>query len=352
MSDPMYCTVEDVKKATDVKATAYADPEILRAIDSASRSVEDLTGGRFFYPTVATRYYRWPSRSQHRASWMLQLYADLLSLTSMTAGDTTIQTTDVFLEPSRTGPPYTRIEIDLSSTAVIQSGDTAQRAVAVTGAWGYCNTSEVATALGEDLTAAETGVDVDAGHLLGTGSTILIGSEYMHVTGRSMLDTGVDIDTGGDLTASRSDQTLACDTSTGIPQVGETILIGSERMLVLDAAGTDLTVQRAYDGSTLATHAAAASIYALRTLTVERGVLGTTAATHSTDDVVYRHVVPPLVRELAIAEVIIRRGGESSGYASTAGDRETSRSISMGEINDLRMRVETAHGIRRWVSAI
>lgn len=350
MTSPLYTTIEEVRQASDVKAAAYATDRVRRVVDSASRSVEDVTN-RVFYPLAATRYYDWPSRQQTGPSWVLDLGADLLSLTTLTSGGSAISTSDVFLEPS-TGPPYRRIETDLSTSASWQAGDTHQRAITVTGVWGYTSDTTTGSTLAEDLDASETGIDVASSASIGTGDTILIGSEYCLVTDRVMLDTGVDIAVGGDLTASRADVSLACDTATGIPVVGETILIGSERMLVVDAAGTTLTVRRAYDGTTLAAHAAAASIYAPRTLTVERGALGTTAATHTTGDTVYRHAVPALVRDLVIAEAIVRLGHEASGYSNQVGGQDTDRRISFAALRDLRREIEEAYRVRRWASGI
>lgn len=351
MTSPLYATIEEVRTATDVKAAAHAADRVKRVIDSASRSVEDLTN-RLFYPLAETRYYDWPSRQQTGPSWVLELAADLLSLTSLTSGGDTISTGDVFLEPSRYGPPWRRIEIDLSTSASWKAGSSHQRAIAVTGVWGYTAGTAAGSTLAEDLDASETGIDVASSASIGTGDTILVGSEYCLVTGRVMLDTGVDIAAGGDLTASRADVSLACDTATGIPAVGETILIGSERMLVVDAAGTTLTVRRAYDGTTLAAHAAAESIYAPRTLTVERGALGTTAATHTTGDTVYRHAVPGPVRDLVVAEAIVRLGHEASGYASQVGGQDTDRRISFAALRDLRREIEETYRVRRWASGI
>jgi hypothetical protein len=353
MANPLYCTFGDVASATDIRAASYDTGRVMRAIDAASRSIENLTGGRHFYPYRATRYYAWPSRSQSGPSWVLRLDECILTLVSLTAGGTSISTDDVFLEPSRTGPPYTRIEIDTSTSAVFAAGDTSQRAIAIDGCWGYTNDVTAASTLAEDLTADETAVDVASSEGIGVGDTVKISSEYMLVTAKQMLDTGVDIATGGGMSAAMSATSLACDTATGIPAVGETVLIGSERMLVVDAAGTTLTVRRAVDGSTLAAHDADASIYAPRTLVVERGALGTAAATHSASDVVSRLVVPALVRDLAVAEAVVELGQESAGYASTMGSAETDRSISMGAVRDLRERVERGYrSYPRWGSAV
>src|SRR5690606_34488219 len=130
---------------------------------------------------------------------------------------------------------------------------------------------------------------------------IKLGTEHMVVTGRSMLDTGQNI--GADLDASNSAVTVAVTDGTAF-SAGETLLIGSERMLIVDVAGNNLIVKRAWDGSVLAAHTSGADIYASRTLTVERGALGTTAATHLDNAAVSRHVVPGAVRALAVAEAL------------------------------------------------
>lgn len=338
-----YASVEDVRAAMDTKTSARDTARIMRALESASRAVDTLCARRF-YPTATTRYFDWPNVQRARP-WRLWLGADeIISITTLTVADETIAAADYFLEPANSGPPYDRIEIDLSSTAAWSSGDTHQRSIAVTGVFGHGAGTEGAGATAEALDASETGVDVTDSSLIGAGDTILVDSEYMLVTGRSMADTGVNIATGGGMTASAADVTLACDTATGIPSVGETVLVGSERMLIVDAAGTSLTVQRAYDGTVLAAHDAAASVWAPRTLTVTRGELGTTAATHDTATAVARHAPPGLVRDLTIAHAIVRLEQESAGYARTVGAGETSRNASLAGLRDLEEQVMAAYG--------
>src|SRR3546814_20587325 len=81
--------------------------------------------------------------------------------------------------------------------------------------------------------------------------------------------------------------------------VGELILIDSERMRIVDITGNNLTVVRAYDGSTLAAPSLGADVYVYRSLTVERGALGTTAATHLDAASVTVWAVPASVKVLA-----------------------------------------------------
>ena len=335
MAAATYCSVRDVKDALDVKATAYSDRRILRAIESSSRSADDLTH-RKFWPQTDTRYFDWPGPGPGRA-WVLWLEQhEVISVTTLSSGGTTITASQYNLEPNGDGPPYDRIELDLSASAAFGGGSTPQRDITLTGVYGYGADTVVAAAAAEALDASETGVDVTDSSLLAAGDAVLVDSEYMTISSTSMLDTGVDIDTGGALTASISDVTLACDTTTGIPQPGEVILIDSERMLVVDLAGATLTVKRAFDGTTLAAHSEAASIYAPRTLNVTRGAWGTTAATHDNACVIHKHTPPALVRDLVIAEAIVRFEQESAGYARTVGGGENARNASLAGLQDLR----------------
>lgn len=298
-----YATREDVQASLDVLETSRHAREIDRALQA---STEDIDGQlqRSFLPITDTRYFPWPDGRRSR-SWRLWLDRDeIISATTVTAGGTTISSSDYFLEPVNDGPPYTSLEIDLSSSSALQSGTTFQRAIAITGVFGHSANTRAAGALAEALDASETGVDVTDSSLVGVGNVINVESERMIVTEKSMIDTGVDIDATDSLTASKADVSLVVDTATGIPLVGETILIDSERMRVVDATGTTLTLIRAIDGTVLATHATGASIYCPRTLTVERGALGTTAATHDTATAATIHVPPGQIRQLCSAEAI------------------------------------------------
>jgi hypothetical protein len=340
---PAYCTREDVKGALDLKESARANAQIDRAIESASRSVEGLLRRKFF-PQVATRYKDFPNYQRSRP-WRLWLDRDeVVSVTTLVAGGTTIAATDYFLEPANSGPPYTRIEIDLASSAAFGSGSTHQRAIAITGVFGYGADEEPAGALAEALDAVETGVDVTDSAAVGVGTIIRVDSERMTVTEKSMLDTGQNLQAS--LTASVADVTVAV-TSGSAFTVGETILIDSERMLVVDIAGNSLTVRRAWDGTVLAAHTApTADIYAPRTLTVTRGALGTAAATHSLAAPVLRHAVPGLVRELCVAEALNTLQQEQSGYARVVGEGDTAIEVRGQGLSQIRSDALAAYGRR------
>ena len=338
-----YCTREDVKSALDVKETARSNAQVDRAIEAASRAVEGFLR-RTFAPVLATRYFDWPNQQYARA-WRLWLEEnELISVTTLTSGGTTVAASDYFLEPVNSGPPYDRLEIDVSSSSAFSSGDTWQRSIVVTGTWGYADNSTTVGTITEGLDGSETGVDVDgaASALVGVGSVLKVDSERMLVTERGTIDTTQNLG-GSGLTAMDNDVTVPVSTGSSFG-VGEVILIDSEKMLVTDIAGNNLTVIRQWDGSVLATHATSADIYAYRTLTVTRGALGTTAATHSTSAPVTRWDTPGPVRELALAEAVNNLMQSRAGYARTAGSGENERESLILGLESLRKSVRRSHG--------
>ncbi|MGW1616377.1 hypothetical protein ACWCQZ_44415 [Streptomyces sp. NPDC002285] len=350
-----YATREDVMRALDVKLTARSSGQIDRALESASRDVEDLCHRKFF-PVQATRYFDWPD-VQYRPSWRLWLDDNqLISVTTLVSGGVTIPATDYFLEPNRSGPPFNRLEIDLDSSAAYGGGDTHQRDIAVTGLWGYRNTETTVGALAEALDASETAVDVSgaASAASGVGSVLRVDSERMLVTGRTMLDTGQNVG-GGGLTAQQNSVTLAVADGTAFA-VDEILLVESERLLIVDIAGNNLTVKRAWDGSVLAAHAVGIDIYAARTLTVQRGALGTTPATHSSATPVTRWDPPGPVRLLTIAEAINTVTMEQAGYSKVLRSGEaggsSERNRDQKGIDRLRKQVYDSHGRKGRVRSV
>ncbi|MGW6502964.1 hypothetical protein [Nonomuraea angiospora] len=347
-----YCTREMVKRALDIKETARTDGQVDRAIEAASDAIDGgATGGnrgagilkRRFFPQVETRTFDWPN-SQRARSWRLWLdQHELVDVTTMTAGGVTIPSGDYFLRPDA-GPPYTHVEINLGSSSAFSSGATHQRAISIAGVWGYGADTAAAATLAEELDGNEAAVDVTDSALIGVGDLVQVDSERMLVTSKSMLDTGVNIDAGDSLTAAASDVSITMSTTTNAPTVDETILIDSERMLVVDVAGSVLTVKRAWDGSVLAAHAGGAGIYAPRTLAVVRGAYGTTAATHSDGGTVARHVVPGLVRDFALGLALVQLLGEQAGYARTAGTGENQREVTGRGLAQLRKDCIAAYG--------
>ena len=297
-----YQTREVVKAAVNLSGSDR-DTLIDRVIEDASREIDNLTN-RFFIPKTEVRYYPWPQRNG-RGYVLFIDDVDLLSVSALTKDGTdvtAIAAADYFLEPVNETRKW-RIEIDLASSAFFANKNTRQRAIAVTGSWGYDNQSAsigtVVSGLGTGTTA--TSMVCSNGAAVGVGDTLLIESEQVEVTDKTTVDSGVN--ESGALTASVTDTTV---TFSGVPttavNVGEVILIDSERMRIRDVTSTTVVVvERAYDGTTLATHANAADIYIYRTLTIVRGVNGTTAATHANATAASRYVVPGDISGLCLA---------------------------------------------------
>lgn len=316
ITTPCYAWREDIKTVLDYKETARANTQIDNALQSASRSIEDICHRRF-YPEIATRYFPWPNYQRARP-WRLWLDEnELISVSALSSGGTTIAASDYFLEPVNSGPPYASIEIDLDSSAAFGGSTTFQRGVTVTGLFAGARLATApAGALAEALDSSETAIDVTDSAAVGIGALIAVDSERMLVTGKSALTTGQTVITTA-LTASAANVAVLV-TSGAALSVGEPITIDSERMLIVDITGNTLTVIRAYDGSVLAAHNTGVTIYAGRTLTVIRGALGTTAAAHDTAAAVVVHAYPAPVRTLCVAETVSILLQEHAGWASGA----------------------------------
>jgi hypothetical protein len=346
-----YTTREAVTGALDIERASYRAAQIDGAIEMASRSVDQLINRHRhgLAPRVATRYFSYPSRNYAPAYRLWLDENELISLSALSAGGTTISSSDYFLEPVNSGPPYTHIEIDLASSAAFQSGSTSQRAIEATGTWGYSDDSAPAGTLAEALDASETAVDVTDSSLIGVGDVILVDSERMIVTDKTTLDTGQNLAT--DMSVSKADQVVDVADGTQL-HVGEVLLLDSEKMLVVAITGNNATVIRAYDGTTLAAHTAPVDVYAYRTLTVERGALGTTASTHSLAATVTKWVPPGPATTLAIAEAITTLEQQASAYGRRVGSDEAERDSSGTEVfagrglSDLRRQTKVALGRR------
>lgn len=346
----MYCTLEDVKGALDVPETSRADQQIVREIQGSSRGIEgDLL--RYFYPSVSTQTFDWPDH-QFAAPWRLWLdERELTSVTQVLAAGVDI-TASVMLRPDGAplrGKPFTHIEIDLSSNAAFNAGSTFQRSISVTGTFGYTAAdTPVGTISAFSDTSGTTGTVSDSSQV-GVGSIIRVDSERMNITAKTMASTGQTLG-NTTLAAQTNANTVQLQSGAAVNQ-GETIQIDSEQMLVTTITGNNATVIRAWDGTTLAQHAGGATIYAPRQVAVQRAVLGTTAATHAANATVNLHLVPPLIRDLCVAETLqtltqARRGytqvikRTTSGGSSTPGDPVEIATA----LDDLRKRARTRYG--------
>ena len=337
-----YTTRESVKRAVRINGSEN-DEAVDRLIEAASRDVDNLTH-RWFIPKTQTRTFRWPG--VYGKGDILWLDADLISVTTLQtkaqdSSPTTVSSSDYFLEPGNFAPPYNRIEIDISSNASFESGDTSQRSISVNGSWGFSNDTvsvgTVTSGLSSDATA--TSMVCSNGSLssgVNVGDTLLIESEQLFVSEKTSAALN-SVLTDGVLTASKSEN-VTVDSGHGI-NAGEVILIDSEEMFVRVSGTTALTVERAFNGSTLAAHTNNTAVHIFRTLTVTRGNNGTTAATHANSTAISAYRAPAPIRQLTTAMAVAGITQESAAYGRAIGAGDAAVDMSGREIGALQMRV-------------
>jgi len=321
--------------AQDIKASAYKARDIDRAIEAGARDVDRLLHRRL-EPWTGSRRFDVPGSYANLA----RIYFGeqlLIAETSVVTGGTTVDAGDYFLYPD-SGPPYWRIEMNQSTLNTWPSNGSDQQTAVITGLWGWTNDELPAGTVAEALDASETSVDISGSEYVGVGSVIRVDDERMIVKGRSWLSTGQT----GSLAAQQNARSLAVSDGTTFSS-GETLILDSERVLIVDITGNTLTVQRAVDGSVLAAHTTA-TIYASRTLTVQRGALGTTAATHLTAAPIYVWQPPALAAELNTAYAVNTLLQRQSGYARTVGEGENARESSGRGIRALEQAAKSAYG--------
>lgn len=344
VTEPCSVTREAVKKALDVKMTARSDDDVDRAIQAASRAVEGQLHRRF-YPIDATHFWDWPNY-QYRSPWTLdfdkwELAAVPTADDAVTTGGQPIPLAECFFEPVNEGPPFTYLELNRSTTAAFGVGPTPQRDIAITGTFGYDVVATPAGTLSAALTdTTGTLVSVANGAAAGVGDVILVDGERMLLSDKAAVASG-QIQQGS-LAASGADQVIGVSSGAGF-FVGEVLILDAESVLVTGTAPASVTVKRAWDGTTLATHSAAV-IYAFRSWTVTRGAFGTSTATHLISAPITRYVVPSLVQQYALAEAENNLLQGLSGYARTVGSADNTRPVSGQALADIRAQAYAAHG--------
>lgn len=339
---PTYCTREEVRAAVDIPWAVRANLRIDRAIQDAAQRVEGQLH-RVFYNTDMTCYWDWPN-FQYAYPW--RLWFDQWEFaaipTSVTSGGESIPLSACNFEPVNSGPPYTYVELRRDQSYSFGNGPTPQRDVAITGTRGYWTRTAPAGQLAAAVTdTTGTTVTVTNSAAAGVGDNILIDSERLLLTDKRMVATGQTQLTGL-TTAKNNDQTLGIANGAAV-NVGETLLLDSERVLVTDIAGNSVTVERAYDGTTLAAHTSAA-VYAPRQWIVTRGAQGSTAATHSNGAAVLLAVVPSLVKDYSLAEALVQLKNEPGAFTISQGTDAARQSNIGGNLPDLRNQAYTAYG--------
>jgi hypothetical protein len=322
MSGPAYVTRETVQTVGGFGSVIAS--KIDRAIFTQSRNIENQLL-RHFYPLTEAHTFHDPyNDTSHVCDPGFWLNRDLLSATAVTVDGTAASSYTLL---PKQGPPYDRIIVD-----GFDGLDTI-----ITGDWGWSNDTKAAGTLAADITtttAVTCDVDGDAAATIGVGDLMSVNTERMIVTGRTAIDSTANLN--GALTADANNQTVTITDGSGFA-VGEELLVESERMLILDIATNDLTVERAFRGSTLAAHNDATDVFAYRRLTIDRGATGTTAIdTSVATDAITVNVPPAPIRDWCLGEVLNQIAQETGAYARVVGSGDNQQEARGAGLKDLR----------------
>lgn len=224
--------LKDDSVLKDPAAGTGDDDELFQLLLAVSDWVDQFCN-RFFYPRTQTLEFDGNGSST-------LLLPDLISITSLkedTTGDLTFDTTwassDYWKLPHNAGPtqhwgqPYNALTVRTNGTkSAFGSG---QQRLEIAGSWGY--------------------------------------REHQEDSGTDLNDASMDT----------TKTTIAVDDGTQF-EIGQTIIIGSEQMLVTAISSNDLTCTRGLNGTAAAAHADDSDVYVLRwPPSVERAALIQTA---------------------------------------------------------------------------
>jgi hypothetical protein len=348
-----YASREQVMRSLEILQASYSGSLIDAKIEWASRLIDNACHRRF-YPERRTISHDWPNyRDQYTWSIDLPGINEMISLASVVSGGTNI-TSGCYLSNADDldEPPYSTLQVDLSSASAFSTGVTFQRSLVITGLFGYNDTATDlaggALSAGYNSSVQTINIAPSSGEFTpGIGSLLLVGTERMVVRGRQMIASGATI--SSDATDKQSVNVITSTGAAGFA-AGETILVDGERMYVNEVAGNNILVRRSWDGTPLSPHTTGAAIYALRQFTVTRGALGSTAASHLNADPVYVHKFP--VNEWCVAETVCALEQNAGAYARTVGTGSSSRDTVGAGLEDVRSNGYVSFGRKGRLAAI
>lgn len=316
-SEVAYCTREDVQRALNIADNPRLNAAVDRAILAGARDLEG-TLHRRFYPETKTVLFDQPTGG---SLWLYELELAAAPTQILSGGVPMTVGTDVFLRP-KSGPPYRWLEASASAAVFWQSINTPQAAISITGDYNWPVITAAAGTLGLTAGSGAAQLILNDSSVVGVGSLILIDTERLIVTEKTMSATGATL--SADLGNVKSNTAVTVSDGTLI-HPGETVLVDAERMYVQYVTGNTLTVERAVAGSALAAHTNTTAVYAPRTATASRGQLGTTAASHSSGAAISLLLAPSLVREANLALAINNIEQALSAYARPVGAGDNQR---------------------------
>jgi hypothetical protein len=183
-----YASRDALKARLALESSHTARDEVLDAIlEGTSRLIERECGGRWFYPQTRTFYLQ-----AERGACLALPPHGLLAVTSLKTdedGDRTYETAwttdDYDLEPQ--AAPYQPIPEPYREILVNPNGDYLfphyRRGVELAGSWGWYDVRQSAGTLGGAISSTSaTSVTMTAGHSVDVGHTLRIDDEQLFVT--------------------------------------------------------------------------------------------------------------------------------------------------------------------------
>ncbi len=185
-----YCTLEDFRAAKMPKESALVtgtgDGTVIRDMIREVSGIINGIAGRQFTPTIATRYF---DAVLDVSGNDLRLDKDLLSITTVTNGDTIAVTSGQRTTVPKNLTPYNRIRL-LSSAGISWTYATdPEDAISIAGIWGYhddyANAWESLTTLGAAITSTSATSATLAAAAGNPGELWMIDSEFLYLSART-----------------------------------------------------------------------------------------------------------------------------------------------------------------------
>lgn len=182
-----------------------SDPDLLIALESASRTIDahcQRTHKDFpmsgFGPRLGVNRY------DGTYSGDLELKDDLLTVTTVTNGSTTLTDNTSFFKYPYDAPRF-RYLLSPTVTPSLIWTNTNRRAISVTGKWGYQDVQVLCSQLNGALAAVTTTTTITLDTAVIPGQTLLIGSEQLYVRSVSGLTASCDRGCNGTTAAIQAD---------------------------------------------------------------------------------------------------------------------------------------------------
>lgn len=204
-----YATLSDVKAALGITDTT-SDDDLVAVIDGVSRAIDEYCR-RWFFPVIQERYFATEDAAEVRIPGL-----DLLDLSRIDLDmddDGTYEeawTTSTYwsllpynARASIPARPYWAIRVPARNANAFPVG--LERAIKVTGTWGYYDERVATTTASASIAAGDATIALaNASTLLSRGQAIRIGTEQMRVETISGANVGVTRGTNGTTAASHA----------------------------------------------------------------------------------------------------------------------------------------------------